>query len=239
MDAPRFCATPDPLPHLAILGVLSAEDNTEFRRALRASWMQVGHTTLGGDGTDIQVRFVMRGLGVRSATVEEGQIHGDTVFVRARSELGRSSGPLMSLLLWLRCAHVAWPAASLIGKADDDVWADLPRIALIMQRSLEALDANGTRQPRVLVGHLEGYSWDEAAHRPTLWGGAGWFQMGACEASRVKRREKLVQRSLRGVGLAEGGEDAVLPQVPVTGPFPFPVRNARTRTTLVIPPAFD
>merc|ERR1719272_2228462 len=104
----------------------------------------------------------MRGLAVRSETLHEARAHGDTLFVRARSELGRSSGPLVSLVLWYQCAISAWPRAQLIGKADDDVWADLPRMAHLLRTSLDALQAGGggaAASPRILFGELEQYSW--------------------------------------------------------------------------------
>ena len=211
---------------LAALGVFSAEANAAYRRHVRASWLAAP------DASDIKARFVMRGLAVRSETLHEARAHGDTLFVRARSELGRSSGPLVSLVLWYQCAISAWPRAQLIGKADDDVWADLPRITHLLRTSLDALQAAAALQgdaagaaasPRILFGELEQYSWDDEAHRPTQWGGAGWWSVAQpCTAAVLKPRELLLRRSLQGVGLARRRSDAAAPAVPVTGPFVFP-----------------
>ena len=203
---------------LAALGVFSAEANGAFRRHVRASWLAAP------DSSDIKARFVLRGLGLRAETLDEARTHGDMLFVRARSKLGRSSGPLASLFLWYECAVAAWPRARLIGKADDDVWADLPRMAHLLRASLDALQASdgaAAAAPRVLFGQLEQYSWDDESQRPTQWGGAGWWsETRPCAASVRKPREPLLSRSLRGVGLARRGDAASA--VPVTGPFPFP-----------------
>ena len=48
-------------------------------------------------------------------------------------------GPLLKLTLWLKCALEAWPAASMIGKADDDVWAHLSGVALSLRQTMAQL----------------------------------------------------------------------------------------------------
>ena len=202
---------------LAALGVFSAEANGAFRRHVRASWLPAP------DASDIKARFVLRGLGLRAETLSEARTHGDTLFVRAKSDLGRSSGPLLSLVLWYECAVTAWPRAQLIGKADDDIWADLPRMTHVLRASLDALKAGGgaSAAPRLLFGQLEQYSWDDEAQRPTNWGGAGWWsETRPCATSVRKPREPLLSRSLRGVGLAR--RDDTTSAVPSIGPFVFP-----------------
>jgi len=112
----RFCAPVDPAPRLAVLGVLTTDGHRDYREAIRSSWMR--KSTLA----DITTRFVMRGLG--SAAEDEARRHGDIVFVEALASANRKIGPLQSLVMWWQCAVETWPQASLIGKADDDIWVN-------------------------------------------------------------------------------------------------------------------
>ena len=115
-SAMRFCAPVDPAPRLAVLGVLSTDGHRDYREAIRSSWMRKANAA------DITTRFVMRGLG--SAAEDEAHSHGDIVFVEALASMVRKNGPLQSLVLWWQCAVESWPQASLIGKADDDIWVN-------------------------------------------------------------------------------------------------------------------
>ena len=100
MVEPTFCSGPartgDKLPRLAVLGVLSAEGRLPFRAAIRDTWMNRGRHILP--------RFVLRGVGASAADTQEAARHGDVVFVRAAAKMSRSSGPLISLMLWFECA---------------------------------------------------------------------------------------------------------------------------------------
>jgi hypothetical protein len=118
----RFCAPVDPAPRLAVLGVLTTDGHRDYREAIRSSWMR--KSTLA----DITTRFVMRGLG--SAAEDEARRHGDIVFVEALASANRKIGPLQSLVMWWQCAVETWPQASLIGKADDDIWVNPKPISL-------------------------------------------------------------------------------------------------------------
>ena len=99
----------------------------DWREAHRDTWM---HAT-----QDVLAKFVLRGIGAAAGTVREWR-QGDIVFLPALASLDRPSGPLFSLILWLRCALSAWPAAGFIGKADDDVWVHLPATAIALDQAL-------------------------------------------------------------------------------------------------------
>ena len=160
-NAARFCAPLDTRSWLGVLGVFSTAHGARARAALRASWMR---REQGGDelATTIVPRFVLRGLGVRPALLDEAAAHNDTVFVEAASAMSCKAGPLRKLTLWLGCAVAAWPNARFIGKGDDDVWADLPGVALSVTASLAHLGA-GTQ---LVWGNLEAFHWHAHLHRP-------------------------------------------------------------------------
>ena len=69
--------------------------------------------------SEILARFVMRGLRAAQSSVDEAADHQDIIFVQALAALGRAAGPLVSLMLWYRCATAAWPNARHIGKVRD------------------------------------------------------------------------------------------------------------------------
>ena len=113
-------------------------------------------------------------------------------------------GPLRKLWLWLECALVAWPAAALVGKADDDAWIRLPGVALHASRALAAAAATaattatatagtaagttaGTAAgssaapapteaaaPRLLWASIDSFHWHEGLHRPIGYTGQRW-----------------------------------------------------------------
>ena len=160
-NAARFCSPPDHRAWLAVLGVFSTAHGARARAALRASWMR--RERRDDEPTETIVpRFVLRGLGVRPELLDEAAAHNDTVFVEAASVMSCKAGPLRKLQLWLSCAVAAWPHARFIGKGDDDVWADLPGVALSVAASLTHLGA-GTQ---LVWGALEAFHWHAHLHRP-------------------------------------------------------------------------
>ena len=160
-NAARFCSPPDHRAWLAVLGVFSTAHGARARAALRASWMR--RERRDDEPTETIVpRFVLRGLGVRPELLDEAAAHNDTVFVEAASAMSCKAGPLRKLQLWLSCAVAAWPHARFIGKGDDDVWADLPGVALSVAASLTHLGA-GTQ---LVWGALEAFHWHAHLHRP-------------------------------------------------------------------------
>eukprot|EP00967_Tisochrysis_lutea_P137777 scaffold247808_cov35-Tisochrysis_lutea.AAC.4 len=78
--------------------------------------------------------------------------------------LSRRIGPIVTLMSWIRSAVATWPEAELIGKADDDVWANLPGTALHVRRVLAQLK-NDYGITEMLWGVLEHYHW--ILHRGT------------------------------------------------------------------------
>ena len=170
----RFCSPIDPAPRLAVLGVLTTDNHLNYREAIRSSWMRKSNAA------DITTRFVMRGLG--STSEDEAKRHGDIVFFEARADANRKSGPLQSLVLWWQCAVEAWPQASLIGKADDDIWVKLIATAAHLRGSLAALAAQPSfvreqRPPEMFWGTMETFHWSTFRNRPVgfskKYGGAG------------------------------------------------------------------
>lgn len=156
----RFCAKPDSTTQLAVLGILSAENNRGLRDAIRQSWLP------SGAAHGIMVRFVMRGLNAGAQVRQEARERGDEVlFVHADASMPRASGPLQSLLCWLRCAVVAWPLASWVGKADDDVFAHLPDVAASLRRSQSWLQLHYGISS-VYWGTMESARWNVSSFLP-------------------------------------------------------------------------
>jgi len=179
----EFCASADLREHLAVLGIFSSATRAEFRREIRSSWMP------DGPPSRIVPRFVLRGVGASSSTINESHVTGDIVFMEAPSSMDRASGPLQTLLLWYHCAVTAWPNALLIGKADDDVWLHLPSVAMHAYRSIAALQAYDKRSSARLMywGQMETYHWSEETHKPI---GFGWhFRQGERCRVQAKTRE--------------------------------------------------
>ena len=170
----RFCAPIDPAPRLAALGVLTTDSHRDYREAIRSSWMRKSNAA------DITTRFVMRGLG--SAAEDEARLHGDIVFVEALASANRKNGPLQSLVLWWQCAVETWPHATLIGKADDDIWVQMIATAAHLRGSLAALAAQPSiardqRPPAMFWGIMETFHWSSVKTRPVgfakKYGGGG------------------------------------------------------------------
>ena len=186
-SAMRFCAPVDPAPRLAVLGVLTTDGHRDYREAIRSSWMRKANAA------DITTRFVMRGIG--STAEDEAHSHGDIVFVEALASMVRKNGPLQSLVLWWQCAVETWPQASLIGKADDDIWVNGPypnpnpnpnpnlspnpnpnQVQMIataahLRGSLAALAAQPSfardqRPPAMFWGKMETFHWNSVKSRP-------------------------------------------------------------------------
>ena len=149
VDAPTFCAAADPAPHLAVLGVFSTSNARSFRDAARSTWLNADPLTLA--------KFVLRGASIEQGLLEEARDLDDIIFVDAKDQLSCKAAPLTKLLLWLQCATHAWPRATFIGKADDDIWASLTGITLRLAGALAAatsLGANTTASPPCIVWGL-------------------------------------------------------------------------------------
>ena len=106
--APRFCAPVDDTQWLAVLGIASTQANVAVRTAIRSTWMAGVHSQ-GSSG--ILPRFVVRGVGADPAVLKEWQERKDITLVRANATLSRTTGPGVSMLLWMKCALAAWPSA--------------------------------------------------------------------------------------------------------------------------------
>ena len=163
-NRPRgFCSPPDHTPLLAALGVMGVESHYATRAAIRQTWLRTGEA----DG--IVSRFVLRGVGANDTTFVEAAANGDIIFVDAQAKLPRSSGPLLSLVLWIDCALIAWPRAQFIAKGEEDTWLHLPGLASRLRLDMAALQArrpNGSAALRLFWGVQESFHWELAAQRP-------------------------------------------------------------------------
>lgn len=106
-----------PARPLAAVGILSHGGNRELRGWIRRSWLSPS-AMRDAQASGIVVRFVLRGVSAPPEQRREAELNGDIAFVRARADLKRGRGPLLSLFLWWRLALAEWPGVQLIGKAD-------------------------------------------------------------------------------------------------------------------------
>ena len=138
------------------------------------------------------------------------------------------NGPLLSIFLWFRCATAAYPAASFIGKADDDCWLHPSHWAVLLQNAFLLQyhaaagttfngtafdlwgDGPGTSRvkpraardaigvPAVYVGSFEGYHWRTQTNAPVGWRNYPFMSNEVCKEHAVTGTEG-----------------------PTRGPFPF------------------
>jgi hypothetical protein len=163
----------------------------------------------------ILTRLVLRGMNASAAILDEAETYGDTVFVQADAGLSLNRGPLMSTLLWLRCAVEAWPHADLIGKAEDDSWVHLHEVERLLRSALGGMAQMG-------VAHLywgtryETYHWNATAQRP-LGFGRPWAVYGD------HYLERKVTTHGPNAGSFVGGPKCspITPDSPFHGPFPY------------------
>lgn len=158
-DAPTLCAPPDTREYLAVLGVITTQ-STGWRHSIRRSWLR------SPDDGALVTRLVMRGLNASDEIISEADQFGDVVFLPSSTSLNKNRGPLQSTWQWFECASSAWPRASLIGKAEDDVWAHLPGILESLRASAEV--GRGTRE--LYWGMMETYHWNTSIQRPIGYG---------------------------------------------------------------------
>ena len=162
---PTFCAPVDRRNLLSVLGIVTTQQ-TNYRQAIRDSWMRHGEASS-------VTKLVMRGLGASEQLLREAAAYRDIVFLPERERQPKASGPLISTLLWLSCAVVAWPNAALVGKSEDDVWLHLPDIYDSLRGSMAALRARGV--DHLYWGLMEYYHFNESSGRPIgfgqEWGG--------------------------------------------------------------------
>lgn len=145
---------------LAVIGVLSHEGREGMRQLARSTWM-------ADAGEMLRAWFVMRGFGAASRVLREAEEHGDIVLVNASAALTRTTGPLHSLFLWLRCATSAFPSVPFVGKMDDDAWIHPIGMASLLRSLLPWVD----RPFSAFVGSFEAFSWDFTTGLPVSWAG--------------------------------------------------------------------
>lgn len=212
------CPAPNSTPLLLALGVLSVADSpsaSELRTILRKTW-------LAHPPADVTARFVTRGRGASDSLVEEANNHGDMILLRSSANLSRAVGPLHSLLGWWRCAFKAWPAAQLVGKADDDVYIDLHGLASQLRATQAALVASlpPTLPPspapsmRMYYGVMETFSWLDDHQMLTSF---GFKYSGAPVCTKGEVRDVLPLRPVAPAGMPFEG----YVQARHTGPFHF------------------
>ena len=149
-----FCVERNDAHLVAVVGVFTVDDRYLLRGVHRATWMApaLQHPTVRGSAV---ARFVARAAGAQLPALQrEAREHGDVTFLNASVHAPRSTGPLLSLVAWWACAQLAWPGAMHIGKADDDVWIDLPRIGAHLH-STHAVLREQNASPRIYWGLME------------------------------------------------------------------------------------
>lgn len=158
-------------PYLAVLGVLSTDATASvmLRDQIRRTWWHDAREPSG-----IVRRFVMRGVGATQRTAQEHRAFGDIIRVAGNASLGRRAGPLLSLLLWYRCATTAWPQAALIGKADEDAWVDVGSVEAHLRLSLSFLERRLVPSRHLYWGVMETFHWNSAANLPSKPFGTGF-----------------------------------------------------------------
>ena len=97
---------------------------------------------------------------LRNATAldHEAATHRDILFLNASSLLGRTAGPLKSLVSWYDCSLRAFPKVQLVGKCDDDMWMHPLGMEDLLSRSLKQRDGSFPGA-EVLVGRFERFVW--------------------------------------------------------------------------------
>lgn len=159
VDLKQQCSPAASSP-VGAIGILSHEPRGRMRDTLRVTWLREL-------GPGLEARFVIRGapLADAGATCGEAETHNDIFFVNAPSDLRRENGPLLSFVLWLRCAMLAFPRAPFVGKADDDVWV----AARWVHHTLSQLSSLHWQQPYTYVGGFEQYHWRPDVDAPARW----------------------------------------------------------------------
>ena len=191
------CTPPDPRPVLGVIGVFTVDDGNRrlLRDEIRATWLSTAFLRQGGSvprSQRLTARFVARGAGPgASALRAEALVSKDFVFLDANASLARGLGPLLTLLEWWACATVAWPSAQYIGKADDDVWIDMPAVSAHIHATHTILHARhrGTAiVPRIYWGLFETFHWMSEEQEAAGWS-YGW---GRGHPRRCERRREPV-----------------------------------------------
>ena len=138
-------AAVDARPLLAALGVMShiSPKQSALRMAIRETWLPEAAAAR------MAARFVLRadpgadGAAEAAAARHEAAVHGHVLLLpRVRARQGQGAGALSTLMGWFDMAPLCFPAATLIGKAEDDVWIHLPSVAPFLQQSLELVRAS-------------------------------------------------------------------------------------------------
>ena len=115
----------------------------------------------------ILVNFVLGINGANDADAAEKARFSDIIFVRENSQLNSFASRLQKHVQWFECALVAWPAAMMVGKADDDAWVNLPAVSHSLRMVLDALPPSAASH--LYWGSFETYHWHTGNH------GAGGF----------------------------------------------------------------
>ena len=149
--------------------------------AIRETWLPQAAAA------NMAARFVLRadpgpdGADDAAAARHEAGSHGDVILLshlRARQKQG--AGALSTLLGWYEVSLRCYPAAALVGKAEDDVWVHLLDVGAFLRQSLKLVAANSgylgiegetsdVSTRHLYWGTLESYHWSLRSHTPTGW----------------------------------------------------------------------
>ena len=136
---------------LAAVGIFSYEPRVSMRSAIRSSW-------LSSMPPSFAAHFVLRGRDMQSAATVNGEAaeHRDMLFLNASSPIGRTAGPLMSLVSWFECSLRAFPKVHFVGKCDDDMWMHVLGMESLLWRALALREADGIKAGGHSSGLLNG-----------------------------------------------------------------------------------
>ena len=134
----------------AAIGILSHSQHTNWQRILL-------------DTLDIPQKDMRVCLVLRSSTLSHAKYVNSTTVLVPCPNLGRTTGPLCSLVRWFETAVRSFPQSSLIGKADDDaVWHP--------SRVLANIHSIPTSARNIYWGMHENYHWDFRTDRARKFG---------------------------------------------------------------------
>ena len=229
----EFCTRPDVRPALAVFGIFTIESHTLNRQIIRKTWLQAAQALKGR----LSFPFVLHGKGASSSVIAEASRHGDTIFIDEPAAMSYRHGQLRKTWAWLGCVVQMWPEASLVGRADDDIWLDPSGVERHLRASL-ALAGAQLRQRRLDVqlywGAFETYHWDTWRNIPSGHGfGFGQFMTRngsehclrrALPVTVKKGQQKVSYGAIRdtpGAVPAWSASTAARRRLPLEGPFHF------------------
>ena len=108
-------------PHTIAIGILTIENNFDFRQAQRNSWLRSNPT--------IAYKFLLD-KPTKKLELENSRFH-DLFYLNATFS-GKARGFGEKMYIWFKYAHQRYPDVELIAKADDDVFVCGKKMQLLV-----------------------------------------------------------------------------------------------------------